>query len=270
MGVVYKALDTRLERTVALKVLAAHLLTDEDAKRRFEREAKAAAALDNSNIATVFEIGEENGQSFIALQFVDGPTIQEKIKERPLPLDEALYIACQVAQGLQEAHEKGIVHRDIKAANILLNSKGQAKITDFGLAHLAERSKLTKSGTTLGTPAYMSPEQAQGETIDRRSDIWSLGVLLYEMVAGKHPFPGEYDQAVVYSIINEQPEPVTALRRGVPPKVDDLLDKALAKDPGGRYQHADELIVDLVSLREKLKSESATIPRAASQALPRS
>ena len=246
---VYKAEDTRLERTVALKVLAAHLLTDEDAKRRFQREAKAAAALDHSNIATVFEIGEDNGQSFIALQFVDGPTIADKIRERPLPLDEALDIAIQVAEGLQEAHEKGIVHRDIKADNILLNSKGQAKITDFGLAHLAERSKLTKSGTTLGTPAYMSPEQAQGQSMDRRTDIWSLGVMLFEMVTGKHPFPGEYEQAVVYSIVNEQPEPVTALRSGVPTKIDDVILKAMAKDTSQRYPHAEDMLVDLRAIR---------------------
>ena len=259
MGVVYKAEDTRLDRTVALKVLAAHLLTDEEAKSRFEREAKAAAGLDGPNIATVFEIGEDKGQSYIALQFVDGPTIEDKIAERPLPLDLALDIAIQVAEGLQEAHEKGVIHRDIKAANILLSSKGQAKITDFGLAHLAERSRLTKSGTTLGTPAYMSPEQAQGQETDHRSDIWSLGVLLYEMVTGKHPFPGEYEQAVVYGIINEKPEPVTALRSGLPIGLDRLLGKAMAKSPDKRYQHAEELIVDFRGLLSEPSGEPVSV-----------
>ncbi len=261
MGVVYKAEDTHLERTVALKVLAAHLLTDNEAQRRFEREAKAAAALDHSNIATVFEIGEDNGQSFIALQFVDGPTVADKIQERPLPLDEALDIAIQVAEGLHEAHEKDIVHRDIKAANILLNSKGQAKITDFGLAYLAERSKLTKSGTTLGTPAYMSPEQAQGQHADRRSDIWSLGVLLYEMITGRHPFPGEYEQAVVYSIINEAPEPMTALRSGLPTELDRVSGKVMSKSADERYQHVEEMLVDLRGLTKQRTSGKSTILR---------
>lgn len=249
MGVVYKAEDTRLDRVVALKVLAAHLLTDEEAKRRFEREAKAAAALDHPNIATVFEVGEDNGQSFIAQQFIGGTTIADKIAERPLPFEEFVDIAIQVSEGLQAAHEKGVVHRDIKGANILVNSKGQAKIIDFGLAHSADRSKLTKTGTTLGTPAYMSPEQVQGQPIDRRSDIWSFGVLLYEMITGRHPFPGEYDQAVLYSIINEEPEPVTALRSGVPVELDRIITKALAKKVEDRYSHVDDLLVDLRSLR---------------------
>ena len=195
------------------------------------------------------------------MQFVDGPTVADKIQERPLPLDEALDIAIQVAEGLHEAHEKDIVHRDIKAANILLNSKGQAKITDFGLAYLAERSKLTKSGTTLGTPAYMSPGQAQGQHADRRSDIWSLGVLLYEMITGRHPFPGEYEQAVVYSIINEAPEPMTALRSGLPTELDRVSGKAMSKSADERYQHVEEMLVDLRGLTKQRTSGKSTILR---------
>ncbi len=265
MGVVYKAQDIRLDRIVALKVLAAHLLSDNEAKKRFEREAKAAAALDHANVATVFEIGDDNGRSFIAIQFVDRPTVADKIQQRPLPLNEALDLAIQVAEGLQDAHEKGVVHRDIKAANIILSKKGQAKITDFGLAYLAERTKLTKSGTTMGTPASMSPEQAQGQSVDRRSDIWSLGVLLYEMVTGQLPFAGEYEQAMTYSIINEHPEPVTALRSGLPKHLDVIIEKALAKRPDERYQHVDELLVDLRRMQQPIRS--STISR--SQSRPR-
>ena len=265
MGVVYKAQDIRLDRFVALKVLALHLLTDDDATERFEREAKAAGGLDHANVATVFEIGQDNGRSFIAMQFVEGPTIADKIKDRPLPLDEALELAIQVAEGLQDAHEKGVVHRDIKAANIILTRKGQAKITDFGLAYLAERTKLTKSGTTMGTPASMSPEQAQGRSVDHRSDIWSLGVLLYEMVTGQQPFLGDYEQAVAYSIINEDPEPVTALRSGLPKDLDRVIDKALAKPAAERYQHVDELLVDLRRLQREPSARTSTIGRTQSR-----
>ncbi len=161
MGVVYKAEDLRLERFVALKFLAPHLVQDEEGRRRFQREAKAAAALDHPNICTIHEIDEAEGQVFLAMAYLDGSTVSRKVKQRPLKLDEALDIAIQAGQGLQAAHEKGIVHRDIKSANLMVNARGQVKIMDFGLAQLAERSKLTKTATILGTPAYMSPEQAQ-------------------------------------------------------------------------------------------------------------
>ena len=252
MGIVYKAEDTKLERPVALKFLAAHLLEDEEARERFTREAKAAAALDHPNICTIHEIDEANGQTFLAMAYVEGQTVKEKIAERPLKLDEALDIAIQTTQGLQAAHEKGIVHRDIKSANLMVTPQGQVKIMDFGLAQLAERSKLTKTSTILGTPAYMSPEQTQRQPTNRRTDIWSLAVVIYEMVTGRLPFEGEREQAVLYAIAREEPEPMTAQRVDVPVELDRIISKAMAKDPGERYQHVDEMQVDLRVLRRSL------------------
>ena len=202
MGVVYKATDTELNRPVALKFLAPHLLRDEEGRKRFRREAQAAAALDHPNICTVYEIGQAEDQSFIAMAFLEGRTLSKRIADGPLKLPEALSIAIQMGEGLEAAHDKGVVHRDIKPDNVMLmkGSRGLVKLMDFGLAQLAESSKLTREGTTLGTPIYMSPEQALGESTDKRSDVWALGVVLYEMVAGRPPFQGEVDQAVIYSI----------------------------------------------------------------------
>ena len=245
MGVVYKAEDTKLERPVALKFLAPHAIEDPEHEARFVREAKAAARLDHPNICHVYEIDEADGQTFLAMAFLEGRTVKDRIAERPLKLEEALDIAVQTAQGLQAAHEKGIVHRDIKGANLMVTPQGQVKIMDFGLAQLAEGSKLTKTATILGTPAYMSPEQAQRQPTDPRTDVWSLGVVLYEMVTGRLPFEGERDQAVLYAISNEEPQPLTALRTGVPVELDRIVGKALAKDRGDRYQHVDEMLVDL-------------------------
>jgi non-specific serine/threonine protein kinase len=197
MGVVYKAEDTQLRRTVALKFLTQQGLSDPETKARLIREAQAAASLDHPNICGVHGFHEEGGQTFIAMAYIDGASLAEKIKQRPLALEEACDIAIQIGEGLQEAHDQGVVHRDIKPANVMLTRKGRVKITDFGLAYLAGRSKLTKSGTTMGTPLYMSPEQALGQAADRRSDIWALGVVLYEMIAGKPPFESEYAQAIV-------------------------------------------------------------------------
>ena len=261
MGVVYKAEDTRLDRTVALKFLAAHLLDDEAHKARFLREAKAAAALDHPNIATIHEIDEANGQAFLAMAYIEGPSLDKKIRQRPLKLEEALDIAIQIAQGLHAAHERGIVHRDIKSANILLTPRGEVKITDFGLARFEDRAQLTKSGITLGTPAYMSPEQALGKTVDGRSDIWSLGVVIYEMVTGRLPFAGEVERAVIYSILNQDAEPPTALRTGVPLELDRIVSKALAKEAADRHQHVDDLLVDLRRMRKEF--ESAPVPKQA-------
>ncbi len=259
MGEVWKAEDLNLKRTVALKFLPREVLGEEEIKARLIREAQAAASLDHPNVCAVYGIHEDDGRTFIAMACIDGPSLAEKIKERPLPLEEALEIAIQIAEGLQEAHERSVVHRDIKPSNVMLARRGRVKIMDFGLAAVADKTRLTKSGTTLGTPAYMSPEQAQGQAVDHRTDIWALGVVLYEMLTAKHPFPGEYEQAVVYSIINEAPEPVTAQRRGIPPKVDDLLNKALAKAPAARYQHADELIVDLRALSNNLAAATSSL-----------
>jgi serine/threonine protein kinase len=253
MGVVWKAEDTQLRRTVALKFLSSDTLEEQEVKARLIREAQAAASLDHPNICAVHGIHEEDGETFIAMAFIDGPSLAGKIKERPLPLEEALDIAIQIGEGLKEAHEKGIVHRDIKPANIMMTRKGQAKIMDFGLASLAGRSKLTKSGTTLGTPAYMAPEQLQAKQADHRADIWALGCALYEMLAQRTPFAAEYEQAIAYGILSEDPEPVTAVRSGIPVELDRVIAKALAKAPGERYQTVSDLMVDLRSLRKKLE-----------------
>ena len=262
MGVVYKAEDTKLDRPVALKFLAPHLLRDEEGRKRFEREAKAAAKLDHPNICTVYEIDEDNGRTFIVMAFLEGLPLSKRISSGPLQLNEGLAVAAQIAEGLEAAHEKGVVHRDIKPDNLMLlkGSRGLVKIMDFGLAQLAGSSKLTRGGSTLGTMAYMSPEQAQGADVDHRTDIWSLGVVLYEMVCGKTPFRGEFDQAVVYSIVNEAPEPLTALRTGVPKELERIVDKCLAKEPGSRYQHVDELLVDLRELQKERQSGESRAP----------
>jgi serine/threonine-protein kinase len=265
MGVVYKAEDTRLRRPVALKVLRREALDSLEHKQRFVREAQAAAALDHPNVCTVFEIDQADGQAFLVMALVEGQSVSSKIAERPLRLDEALDMAIQTAQGLQAAHEKGIVHRDIKPSNLIVNQHGQVKIMDFGLAQLADRSRLTQTTSVVGTVAYMSPEQAQRLPTDRRSDIWSLGVVLYEMVTGRVPFEGEHEMAIIYSIINEEHEPITALRVGLPTELDRIVAKAMAKDPEARYQHVDELRVDLNNLRQM--SASGKVPRFAAAAV---
>ena len=244
MGIIYKAEDTKLNRIVALKFLHSHLMASEEEKSRFVHEAKAAAALSYSNICTVYEIDEHDKQTFIAMEYIEGQSLNDKITDRPLKLEEALDIAIQVAIGLQKAHDKLIIHRDIKPANILLSNDGVVKIVDFGLAKLSGQTKLTKDGSTLGTVAYMSPEQTRGEEVDSRTDIWSLGIVLYEMITGQLPFKGDYEQAIVYSILNEEPEPLTGLRIGVPMELERIVNKSLAKNPDERYQHVDELLVD--------------------------
>ncbi len=217
MGDVFLAEDTKLERQVALKFLPTKLTSDPEAKKRFEREAKAAAALNHPNIVTVYEIGEHEGQVFIAMEYVEGQTLEEiiAIDRTPstvsrIPIPQVLYIAMQIVSGLAAAHAKGIVHRDIKPQNIVIDKDGHVKILDFGLAKLKGVSPLTKESFTYGTVHYMSPEQALGKEIDPRSDIWSLGVVMYEMASGELPFRGEYDQAVIYSILNEEMPPLAA------------------------------------------------------------
>ncbi|UCE18627.1 MAG: serine/threonine protein kinase, partial [Gemmatimonadota bacterium] len=245
MGVVYLVEDTKLKRTVALKFLPPELTRDSEAKERFIHEARAAAALSHSNICTIHEIDESEGQSFIAMEHMEGGSLKDKISEGPLKLDEAMDIAIQVAQGLDKAHQKGIVHRDIKPANIFVTEDGVVKILDFGLAKLRGQKKLTKEGTTVGTVAYMSPEQTRGDEVDHRTDIWSLGIVLYEMVTGQLPFKGDYDQAVVYSILNEETEPMTGLRTGVPMELERIAKKTMKKNPDERYQNISDMLVDL-------------------------
>jgi serine/threonine protein kinase/Flp pilus assembly protein TadD len=257
MGVVYKAKDLKLDRLVALKFLPPHLGKSKDEKERFIHEAKAASALDHTNICNIHEIDEtEDGQLFIAMAHYEGTTLDQRIKRGPLPLNEAVDIAMQIARGLEKAHQKEIVHRDIKPGNILLTRDHVVKILDFGLAKLRGYTKLTKAQTTLGTVSYMSPEQSQGQKVDPRSDIWSLGVVLYEMVTGRRPFTGDYDQAVVYSIMNEQPEPLTGLRTGVPVDLERIVDKCLHKDPAERYQTAGGIMADFRHLQREMTAPS--------------
>jgi serine/threonine protein kinase len=257
MGVVYKAHDTKLDRDVALKFLSPELTRDPEAKQRFVHEAKAASALDHPNICTIHEIGEtEDHQLFIVMSCYQGHTLKESIGSSQLAVDKVIDIAIQIAEGLQEAHTKSIIHRDIKPANIMITEKYQVKIMDFGLAKLKGQTVLTKESSTLGTVAYMSPEQARGETVDHRTDIWSLGAVLYEMISGRSPFQGEYEQAVVYGILNEQPEPLTAVRTGIPMELEKIVEKCLSKDPSERYQHMDELLVDLRRVKKEPELKS--------------
>jgi serine/threonine protein kinase/tetratricopeptide (TPR) repeat protein len=250
MGVVYKAQDIKLDRPVALKFLPPDLTRDPEAKERFVHEAKAASALQHNNICTVHDIEETSeGQLFIVMDFYDGETLKKKIERRPLKIEEAADITVQILEGLAKAHEHGIVHRDIKPANIMVTRDGVAKIVDFGLAKLTGRTLLTKAGSTLGTAAYMSPEQARGESPDARTDIWSLGVTFYEMLIGHRPFESDYEQALVYSILNEDPKPMRDLRSEVPEAIEKICRRSMAKEPRDRYQSATELIADLESFK---------------------
>ena len=250
MGVVYKAQDLKLDRPVALKFLPPDLTRDPEAKQRFIHEAKAASTLDHPNICNVHEIDEaDDGQIFIVMACYEGETLKNRIERGPLKIEEAVEIAVQIAQGLAKAHDHDIVHRDIKPANVMVTLDGVVKIVDFGLAKLTGRTLLTKAGSTLGTAAYMSPEQARGDPSDHRTDIWSLGVTCYEMFSGKRPFESEYEQALVYSILNEEPRRMRDLRSEVPEAIEKICQRAMAKDPSDRYQSAAELITDLESFK---------------------
>jgi serine/threonine protein kinase/Tfp pilus assembly protein PilF len=262
MGVVYKAKDTKLKRTVALKFLPHELTHIPEVHERFMREAQAAAALDHPNICTVYEFDQAEDANFISMAYIEGQSLKEKIESGSLDLYEVLKMAMQVAEGLQEAHKRGIVHRDIKSANIMVTEKGQAKIMDFGLARTAERTLLTKEGTTMGTVAYMSPEQARGETVDHRTDIWSLGVVLYEMLTGTLPFKGDHDQAVIHAILHREPASLKKDKPDMPSGLEEVIFQALAKKPSGRYSNMEEFAEDLEAVAEGFKPLKARPPRA--------
>jgi serine/threonine protein kinase len=263
MGVVYKAEDMKLKRTVALKFLPPEFTSDPEAKERFIHEAQAASSLDHTNICTVYEIGEtEDGKMFIAMACYEGETLKDRVARGPLKTDEAISLTVQIADGLAEAHQHGIIHRDIKPANILITKNGIAKIVDFGLAKVAGLTRLTKTGSTLGTIAYMAPEQLHGVEVDARTDIFSLAVVLYEMLSGKRPFRGDHEAALMYSIINEEPEQLQKLIPEIPPELNQIIIKALEKDPKNRYQSMNDLLIDLRPFKkETSKTSSLTIKR---------
>jgi len=251
MGIVYLAEDTKLERQVAIKFLPSHISSNSDERKRFEIEAKTAAALNHINIATIHAIEEVNDEMFIVMEYIDGQELKEKISKGTVTIDQTIKIATQMAEGIQEAHSKGIVHRDIKSSNIMITEKGQIKIMDFGLAKVGAGIQLTKEHSTLGTAPYMSPEQIRGDEVDQRTDIWSFGVVIYEMLTGELPFKGDYEQAVIYSILNESPASPKEIRPDIPSELKDIIIKALVKDRHERYKSVIELIDDLQKIEEK-------------------
>jgi len=251
MGVVYKAQDLKLPRFVALKFLPPHLSHDDNAKLRFIHEAEAASALDHPNIGTIYEIDQSpDGQMFIAMAYYEGLSLQQKMAQGLVEVDEALEIVSQIASGLSKAHANEILHRDIKPANILLTPDGHAKIVDFGLAKLAGQTRLTRTGSTVGTVSYMSPEQARGEEVDARSDVFSVGVVLYELLTGRLPFQGDNEASVIYSITHAEPPPLAKHRDDLAGDTQHVIDKALAKEREARYASAAVLLADLQKLQE--------------------
>jgi serine/threonine protein kinase len=261
MGEVYLAEDSKLNRKVALKFLPPQLCPDAEYRARFTREAQAAAKLNHPNIVTIYEVSEFNGRPFFAMENVEGQTLRDFGEGKELPFSRIIELAIQVCEGLAKAHSSGVVHRDIKPSNILIDSDGRAKIVDFGLASVHGSEHLTKTGSTLGTVGYMSPEQARGEEADARSDLFSFGVVLYEMITGKSPFKAESEIATIKNVIETVPEPLARYKTGVPGELQSIVSKALSKDRNLRYQHADELAADLKRLVHDSQYSGPRLPQ---------
>jgi len=269
MGKVYLALDTELGRKVALKFLLPQFTEDERIKSRFDGEARTMAALNHPNITTVYEVGEYEGSAFIAMEYVEGQSLYELLNKQSLTVPQSLDIAAQLCEGLTEAHKRGIIHRDIKPGNIIIEQNNHLKILDFGLAKLKEVTRKTSTLTTVGTLYYLSPEQIQSTEVDQRSDIFSAGIVLYEMISGQLPFKGEHEAAVIYSILNEEPEPLTRYKAGLSENLQRIVSKSLQKNPEMRYQHADDLLSDIKHEQRNTESSSTTTKKKAGDKLTR-
>src|ERR1700733_10741629 len=272
MGVVFKAQDSRLERAVALKFLPEKLAQQPQALERFRREARAASALNHPGICTIYDIGEQDGRTFIAMEYIDGETLRSHIHSKPLPVEEILELGIQIAEALEAAHAEGIIHRDIKPANIFVTKRGRAKVLDFGLAKLVPKGIATGNsdsedessdsnsivGMISGTPSYMSPEQVRGDGLDPRTDIFSFGLLLYEMATGRQAFSGGTGGVIIEAVLTRSPAPVQSINPNIPPRLEEIIDKALHKDRAKRYQHAADVLDDLQRLKREIDSRART------------